>query len=61
MRDSQLLDNGSASTFPWQRTDAVSDELFELVINSRFAWNLQKRKLQSAPVQNDKEEGIRNG
>jgi hypothetical protein len=43
MRDNQLLDNGSVSTFPWQRIDAVSDELFEMVIYIRFVSKLEKR------------------
>jgi hypothetical protein len=38
-----LLDNGSVSTLPWQRIDAVSDEMFEIVIYIRFASKLQKR------------------
>jgi hypothetical protein len=55
MRNSPLLDNGSASTFPWQRIDAVSGELFEMVINIQFASKLQKRsysqlQFSSAPV-----------
>jgi hypothetical protein len=43
MQDSQLLDNGPVSTFPWQRIDAVSDELFEMVNYIRFTSRLQKR------------------
>jgi hypothetical protein len=50
MRNSPLLDNGSVNMFPWQRIDAVSDELFKRVIKIWFASKLQK-KLQSAPVQ----------
>jgi hypothetical protein len=46
MRNIPLLDNGSVNTFPWQRIDAVSDELFEMVIYILFA-----SKLQTAPVQ----------
>jgi hypothetical protein len=42
MRDNQLLQNVSVSTFPYQRIDAVSDELFEMVISIRFASKLQK-------------------
>jgi hypothetical protein len=42
MRDNQLLDNRSVSTFPWQGIDAVSDELFEVVISIRLAWKFQK-------------------
>jgi hypothetical protein len=40
MRNSPLLDNGSVSTFPLQRIDAVTDELFEKVIYIRFASKL---------------------
>jgi hypothetical protein len=54
MWNSPLLDNGSVSTFPWQRIDAVSDELFEMVIYIRFASKLQERVVQerdnSGPV-----------
>jgi hypothetical protein len=32
MQDSPLLDNSLVSTIPWQRIDAISDELFEMVI-----------------------------
>jgi hypothetical protein len=41
MRDSQLLDNGSVNTFPWQRIGVVSNELFEVFINIQFASYLQ--------------------
>jgi hypothetical protein len=44
MRNNQLLDNNSASTFPWQRIDAESDELFEMEIYIRFASKLQNRR-----------------
>jgi hypothetical protein len=43
MRNSPLLDNGSVKTFPWKPIDAVTDELFEMVIYIRFTSKLQKR------------------
>jgi hypothetical protein len=43
MWNSPLLENSSVSTFPWQQIDAVSDELFEMVIYIWFASKLQKR------------------
>jgi hypothetical protein len=48
MRESQFLDNGSVSTFPWQRIEAVSDEMFEMVIYFRFDSKLQKRSYSSS-------------
>jgi hypothetical protein len=36
-QNSPLVDNGSASTFPRQQMDAVTDELFEMVVSIRFA------------------------
>jgi hypothetical protein len=50
MRNIPLLDSGSVSVLSWQRIEAVSDELFEMVIYILFASKLQN-KLQSAPVQ----------
>jgi hypothetical protein len=47
MRNSPLLDNGSVRTFPWQRIDTVTDELFNMVIYIQFASKLQKK----VPVQ----------
>jgi hypothetical protein len=41
-RNSPLLDNGSLSTFPQQTTDAVTDELFEMVVSIPFSSKLQK-------------------
>jgi hypothetical protein len=38
-----LPDNGSVRTFPWQGIDAVTDELFKMVIYIQFASKLQKR------------------
>jgi hypothetical protein len=43
MRDSQLLDNGSVSTFSCQQIKAISDELFEIVIYIPLALKLQMR------------------
>jgi hypothetical protein len=48
MRDSQLLDNGSVSTFSWQRIEAGSNELFEMLINIRFASKLRKEATVSS-------------
>jgi hypothetical protein len=39
---SPLLDNSSVSTFARQRIEAVTDELFEMVVSIRFASKLQK-------------------
>jgi hypothetical protein len=38
-----LLDNGSVSTFPWQRIDVVTDELFEVAFYIRFAPRYKRR------------------
>jgi hypothetical protein len=51
MRNSPLLDNGSVSTFPWKRIDAVSDELFRDGDLYSVGLEVTKKKLQSAPVQ----------
>jgi hypothetical protein len=40
--NSPFLDNGSLSTFPRKRIDAVTDELFEIMVSIRFASKLQK-------------------
>jgi hypothetical protein len=58
MRDSPVLDNGSVNMFPWQLIEAVSDELFEMVIYGRFASKLQKRsysQLQFSSQQSSEE------
>jgi hypothetical protein len=36
-RSGLLLGNGSVSTFPRQQIDAVTDEMFEVLISLRFA------------------------
>jgi hypothetical protein len=41
-QNSPLLDNGSVSTFPRQGIDAVTDELFDLVVSFWFASKLKK-------------------
>jgi hypothetical protein len=41
-RNSPLLDNGSVSTFLLQRIDAVTDELFEIMVSIRFASKLRE-------------------
>jgi hypothetical protein len=35
-RNGPSLDNGSVNTFPRQRIDAVTDEMFEMVVSIRF-------------------------
>jgi hypothetical protein len=51
-RNSPLPNNDSVSNFPRQRIDAVTDELFEMVVSIRFASKLQKESsVQFSSVQ----------
>jgi hypothetical protein len=51
MRNSPLLDSGSVRKFLWQRIDALTDVLFEMMIYILFASKLQKFQLTAETVQ----------